>query len=197
MMATGTALDAETILAATEEVLRRYGPAKATVVDVARALGVSHAAVYRHFPSKSALREAVTRRWAARSYASLAAVAADTTLRPPERLRAWLNALFAIKRAKALDDPELLATYRVLVSEYSEVIAEHLAGLVGQVRGIVADGIAGGDFTAPDLDATALAVFEAATAYHHPAHVADWRRDGVEDRFAAICDLIVDGLRAR
>jgi AcrR family transcriptional regulator len=196
-MASGTALDAETILAATEEVLRRHGPAKATVVDVARALGVSHAAVYRHFPSKAALREAVTRRWSNRAYASLAAVAADTTLGPPERLRAWLEALFAAKRSTALDDPELLDTYRVLASDHSEVIAEHIAGLVGQLRSIIVDGIACGDFTLPDPYATALAVFEATTAYHHPAHVADWRRDGIEDRYAAICTLILDGLRTR
>ena len=37
---------------AAEEVLRRYGPPKATVVDVARALGVSHGSVYRHFPEQ-------------------------------------------------------------------------------------------------------------------------------------------------
>ena len=63
-MATET-LTAERILVAAEEVLRRYGPAKANVVDVARALGVSHGSVYRHFPSKAALRDAVTERWLA------------------------------------------------------------------------------------------------------------------------------------
>ncbi|MGH3503552.1 MAG: hypothetical protein ACRDQA_22030 [Nocardioidaceae bacterium] len=29
---------------------------------------MSHAAVYRHFPSKAALREAVTRRWLGSAY---------------------------------------------------------------------------------------------------------------------------------
>jgi AcrR family transcriptional regulator len=49
-------LTREDILSAAEEVLRRYGPAKTNVVDVARALNVSHGTVYRHFPSKAALR---------------------------------------------------------------------------------------------------------------------------------------------
>ena len=40
------------ILDATEQVLRRYGPDKATVVDVARRLGVSHGSVYRHFRAR-------------------------------------------------------------------------------------------------------------------------------------------------
>ena len=63
MPSTSPTLTAERILEATEEVLRRHGPAKATVVDVARALGVSHGSVYRHFRTKAALREAVTKRW--------------------------------------------------------------------------------------------------------------------------------------
>src|SRR5579859_2093653 len=56
-------LTPERILEVTEDVLRRFGLAKATVVDVARALDVSHGSVYRHFPSKASLREAVAKRW--------------------------------------------------------------------------------------------------------------------------------------
>src|SRR6266542_6249936 len=98
------ALTAERILEAAEEGLRRFGPAKANVVDVARALGVSHGSVYRHFPSKAALRDAVTERWLARVAAPLAAVAAEDGP-APERLRRWLDLLVASKRQRALDDP--------------------------------------------------------------------------------------------
>jgi len=38
-------LTAEAILDAAEEALRRFGPAKTSVVDVARALDVSHGSV--------------------------------------------------------------------------------------------------------------------------------------------------------
>ena len=68
------ALSTQAILDTAEEVLRRYGPAKASVVDVARALNVSHGSVYRHFPSKAALRDAVTERWLARVSEPLEAV---------------------------------------------------------------------------------------------------------------------------
>ena len=51
------------ILEAAEDVFRRFGPQKTTVVDVARALGVSHGSVYRHFDSKVALRDAVVEGW--------------------------------------------------------------------------------------------------------------------------------------
>ena len=53
------------------------------MLDVSRSLGVSHGSVYRHFPSKTALRDAVAERWLARVSAPLAMVAAeDGTLLP-------------------------------------------------------------------------------------------------------------------
>src|SRR5512143_1022055 len=110
------ALTPERILEAAEDVLRRFGPAKATVVDVARALGVSHGSVYRHFPSKAALRDAVTERWLAGVSAPLEAIAAETGP-APERLHRWFDLLIATKRRRALDDPELFATYHALAAE--------------------------------------------------------------------------------
>src|SRR5216683_2676984 len=68
-------LTPERILEVTEDVLRRFGLAKATVVDVARALDVSHGSVYRHFPSKASLREAVAKRWLDRVNAPLQKIA--------------------------------------------------------------------------------------------------------------------------
>src|SRR4249920_3230197 len=97
-MATET-LTAERILVTAEDVLRRYGPAKATVVDVARALGVSHGSVYRHFPSKAALRDAVLERWLGRVSTPLAAIVEEEGP-AAQRLRRWLDALIAVKQQK-------------------------------------------------------------------------------------------------
>jgi AcrR family transcriptional regulator len=56
-------LSVDRILAAAEAVLRRHGVEKTNVVDIARALGISHTNIYRHFPSKKALLDAVAVRW--------------------------------------------------------------------------------------------------------------------------------------
>ncbi|GAA1014744.1 TetR family transcriptional regulator [Acrocarpospora pleiomorpha] len=188
------ALDAETIMRATEDVLRRYGPAKATVVDVARQLGVSHAAVYRHFPSKAALREAVARRWLTRVYDDTVALAGSPRQSAAQRLTAWLMALHHAKVKAAIIDPELFATYRVLLEENSTATAEHISALVRGLAEIVADGVAAGAFASTDPAATARAIFQATTAFHHPAHVAEWQRPNHDRLLTDVCTLIVNGL---
>ncbi|MEU5630564.1 TetR/AcrR family transcriptional regulator [Streptomyces rishiriensis] len=194
---TSETLTAERILEATEEVLRRHGPAKATVVDVARALGVSHGSVYRHFRTKAALRAAVTKRWLDRTSETLAGISADETRAPEARLRDWLAALFEAKRRKAGDDPELFATYMVLTGETGEVVDEHLADLTGQLTRIVEAGVASGAFAAADPAASARAVFHATGRFHDPGYFEVWERPGVEDDFTALVDLLLRGLRAQ
>ena len=186
-------LTAERILEATEEVLRRHGPAKATVVDVARALGVSHGSVYRHFRTKAALREAVTKRWLDRTSEKLAVIVAGDG-DPEQRLRAWLAALFEAKRHKAGDDPELFATYTVLTDENGTAVGEHLADLTGQLTRIIEEGAGSGVFTAPDPAAAARAVFHATGRFHDPCYAREWQRPGIQEEFEAVMDLLVRGL---
>ncbi|MEU1813909.1 TetR family transcriptional regulator [Streptomyces roseifaciens] len=187
-------LTPERILEATEDVLRRFGPAKATVVDVARALGVSHGSVYRHFGSKAALREAVTQRWLDLSHAELSAVAdADGPAGP--RLRSWLAALFAVKRRKAGDDPELFATYMVLVGENSATVDRHIETMIGQLARIVESGVRSGEFAGTDPAATARALWDATNRFHDPAYAADWSLPGIDAAFDAVCDLLLRGLQ--
>src|SRR5215475_8675524 len=95
-------LSRDQILAAAEDVIRRFGPAKATVVDVARALGVSHTAIYRHVATKAELRDLVVGRWVEATMPPLRAIVA----RPGpalQRLRKLIDALIAVKRRRAAD----------------------------------------------------------------------------------------------
>ncbi|MDQ0813238.1 AcrR family transcriptional regulator [Streptomyces sp. B3I7] len=196
-MTTARPLDAEAILTATEAVLRRHGPEKATVRDVARALGVSHASVYRHFPSKAALREAVTRRFISRAHEGLGPLARDTRLAPPDRVRAWLTALFTCKRNMTCEDPELFATHRILVAEHRAAATDHVADLLEQLSGIITDGVRTGDFAPTDPTATARTLFDATMAYHHPAHAPEWQLPETEAALQSVCTLLIAGLTAR
>ena len=162
-----TPLTRERILEAAEDVLRRHGPQKANVVDVARALGVSHGSVYRHFPSKQALREAVTARWLAQFH---------ELLEPIEDPRQWVRTLHRAKRAKALEDPELFATYNALLEDHSDVVDEHVRTLIAQLTKLVGD--------------QATPIFHATTRFHHPAHAAAWADPETARELEAVLDLV-------
>ena len=138
-------LTPERILEVTEDVLRRYGLAKATVVDVARALDVSHGSVYRHFPSKASLREAVAKRWLDRANAPLQKIAEARARRRPG-WSAGCARMFAIKYKKVCDDPEMFATYLTLAQEACEVVKAHKERLVDQIAHILSDGVKQGVF---------------------------------------------------
>ena len=191
-----SALTAEQILVAAEDVLRRYGPAKATVVDVARELGVSHGSVYRHFPSKAALRDAVAEHWLARMSDPLEKVVASNTP-APQRIRRWVKQLSTAKRTMALEDPQLFATYHEIASGSRDVVRAHEATLVDQLTRIVADGMARGEL-ASDLTAAQAgqAAFHAFIWFCHPAHANEWGDAGVDKALDRVCTLVLDGLRA-
>jgi AcrR family transcriptional regulator len=188
-------LTPERILEVTEDVLRRFGLAKATVVDVARALDVSHGSVYRHFPSKASLRQAVAKRWLDRANAPLEEIAAASGP-APARLERWLRTMFAIKYKKVCDDPEMFATYLTLAQEACAVVRAHKERLVGQVAHILSDGVEQGVFHVADVEASARAVFDATIRFHHPAHSEEWSDPALPARIDAVLALLLRGLEA-
>ncbi len=192
---TDEALTAERILDATEEVLRRFGPAKATISDVARALGVSHGGVYRYFPSKALLRDAVIERWFTLEVNALTEIATRDSP-ASERLRSWFDHLIASKRRKAFEDPELFATYVELAAKSREVVKAHIDGLVEQVTQIIADGVVRGEFTTTDPVASAWAVFRATSLFQYPEHASRWSDPGIDSAFEGVWSLLLCGLTA-
>lgn len=190
---TESALTPERILDAAEEVLRRYGLAKATVVDVARFLEVSHGTIYRHFPSKAALRDAVAERWLHRVSTPLQAIANEPGS-ASERLHQWFRQLMTLKRQKVLNDPELFATYSAIAEEARDVVQAHVDELVQQVAQIIDSGISSQVFHVTDSHRVARAVFQATIRFHHPAHAMEWSDPNIDADFAQVWGLILAGL---
>jgi AcrR family transcriptional regulator len=189
-------LTPERILEVTEDVLRRFGLAKATVVDVARALDVSHGSVYRHFPSKASLRDAVAKRWLDRLNAPLQKIA-DASGPAPARLESWLRTLFSLKQAKVCEDPEMFQTYLTLAREACGAVRAHRERLAEQIEHILSDGIEQGVFEVTDIKTSARAIFDATIRYHHPAHAEEWSDPACAARIDALLTVLLRGLEAR
>ncbi|MDH5923555.1 TetR family transcriptional regulator [Vibrio splendidus] len=183
-------LTKEKILDASEIVLRKFGPRKTTVVDVARALDVSHGTVYRHFATKAELHEAITLRWLDRVTAPLT----EITNRPESaslKLREWFEALTAIKRRIFIGEPELFESYSSLAQQTPEhVKSKHINHLLQQVESILNDGVREGVFEIEDCTITARCFFFGTVRYHHPLHSPEWKSDTIEQEFTQLFSLL-------
>lgn len=184
------------ILDTAELLLRRHGPDKLTVVDVARVMEMSHGNVYRHVPSKAALRAAVIERWLERVALQTDEIA-GREIPADIRLAEWLTGLARIKQRKVVDDAELLSASAQIVRETPQVERDHSARLTAQVVKVLQDGLKDG--TLPGVgepQSMATAILNATFRFHHPDLVAT---GGPADQQMAalneVVSLIVGGLK--
>ena len=165
------------------------------MVDVARALGVSHTAVYKHVATKAELRDLVVGRWVEQTMPPLRAIAAEEGA-APARLRRLIDALIAVKRRRAADDPELFAAYLSLAADARSVVAAHVDELFSLAATVIAAGAKEGAFRAVDPAAAGRAVIFATSRFHHPAHAAEWADPRIDETYEDVWKLLMDGLRA-
>jgi AcrR family transcriptional regulator len=186
-------LTREQIVAAAKEALRRYGPAKMTVLDVAQALGVSHGSVYRHFPTKAALRAAVVQQDNELIERRLEAIAAGVG--PAlDRLHRLLLTLSEFKQNFAREDPELFETYCRVGTDGPRVASAHVELLVGLLDRVLAEGVAAGDVRPAAAAFGGRALFDATSRFHHPAQRESWADPQIGEDFERVWLLLRDGL---
>lgn len=122
----------------------QIGPDRLTTNDVAREVGVTQAAIFRHFPTKAELWSAVGEVIAARlAEAWQQALAANTT--PKDRLRALIAAqlrqIEAIPALPAiLHSRELNVDNANLRQRFRGILLQYQAHLVANLEGMIADG---------------------------------------------------------
>ena len=136
--------------------------------DVARAMGVSHAALYAHFEGRSALLDAVTARWLTETELALQAVC-DADRPPLERIERWLVERYRRKRGRALAEPEVYRAFDAAAALHKPHVRAHLAAIRGQLEALLA-AAALPHGTASEQTTLLL---EATAAFHHPKLIAD------------------------
>jgi AcrR family transcriptional regulator len=159
------------------------GSAQATLGSVARATGVGIGTLYRHFPTRESLFEAVYRREVDQLADLAEQLAVDTA--PLEALRSWLQAnihLVATKRG-------MVEALQLAASGSAELKAYSFDRLTAALALLLARGVEAGevrsDITAQDLLRTVIGVFYADVSQ-------DWQTAAIR-----IIDVFVDGLRRR
>lgn len=172
----------ERLLEAATQIFSQGGP-QASLEAVARLAGVGIGTLYRHFPTREALFEAVYRH----EVDHLADLAGElaTGSDPVEALRTWLHANVRLVAAKKgmIEGLQLVAHGSSELKAYSlERLTQAIALL--RERAVAADAIRA-DVTAEDLLRTLLGIF-------YSQGPVDWQPTALR-----MVDVFVDGLRKR
>jgi AcrR family transcriptional regulator len=164
-------LTAATILESAKAQIRRFGETKTNVTDVARDLGVSHAALYRFYRSKSAMMDAIVQE-AMDDEAQLAAQYIETDGPPTERLTAMLFDLHRRKRDRFVGDREIHDLYRRIVVDRPDMITTYAERITNLIERLIDKAVRRGEWHIDDINVAAGVVRDAVTVYVHPAFVA-------------------------
>jgi AcrR family transcriptional regulator len=186
------------LLAIAADHLARLGPKGVTVVAVAAEAGMTHANVYRYFPSKDALLDAVAGRWLRTVEAELARIA-DAPDPADDKIERLLTALATAQRETLTREPNLFAVHREATIASRPIARRHRVRLRNLVERVVEEGIGAGAFLARDRERAIAYIFDASYRFTHPAaiqHDSDVPSDLVNARLSTVIHGIQRVLRS-
>jgi AcrR family transcriptional regulator len=174
--------------------MREVGFDKVRLTDVARKLGVSHAALYAHFEDKAALFDAVSERWLTQIDDSLAAICKKRG-NPADKIVEWMLAFHRAKLAKVQHDPELYKSFDLTANLKKPYVRRHMETVRGQLVELATEAIAKRRLRGADPEAIATVLFESTMAFHHPKLVAAYAHEAREPVLRAVLDSVLRGLK--
>jgi AcrR family transcriptional regulator len=161
----------EKILVVAERLFRQIGYQKTTVADIAKELRMSPANVYRFFDSKKAIHEGV-----ARVMMGGVEEAAQAIMNRPgpatERMRELLTTVNRMNTERYVGDNKLHEMVEIAMEESWEVCVAHMQTITQTIAGVIAQGIASGEFASTDVPNAALCTCHAMIGYFHPQMIA-------------------------
>ncbi|MFV0280503.1 MAG: TetR/AcrR family transcriptional regulator [Rhodoblastus sp.] len=183
------------IVATAETLYREIGFQKTTVADIARALRMSPANVYRFFGSKAEINDAVARLVLSSILETSNAIAAGEGS-AAERLRALVRNNREKNADRLLGERKLHEMVEAALDEDWPIISEYVQTMRALMARIVADGVASGEFAPRDPGLAAALVQVATICYSHPRLMVE-----CADKPLPSCDEMIDfclgALRAR
>lgn len=183
----------EQIVAAAEEHFSRYGYAKTTVSDLAKAIGFSKAYIYKFFDSKQAIGEAICSKTLSAIVAAVeAAVAGANT--PTEKFRRMFKSLTATGVSLFFNERKLYDIAAAACGEgwpSARAYAERIRQILMDV---VREGRENGDFERKTpLDETVRAIYLVMQPYVNPL-LLQHNLDFVEEAPVQLSNLVLRSL---
>lgn len=200
-----TASDLETIklqiIETAESLFRQVGYAKTTVTDIAKALGMSQANIYRYFPSKASINEAICNRLVhnieSQCWESLVTDGSST-----ERLKRFILEYHRTVKNSIINEKRLYDMVAVAMDEHWSVIQGHSDRIKDLLRIIIEQGMSSGEFRKVDSSRMAKAVHESMAVFVYPSLLEHGindeengnGQDNLDEDLDQLLDLILHGL---
>jgi AcrR family transcriptional regulator len=165
------------ILETAEALFRRLGFAKTAVADIATDLGMSPANVYRFFPSKSAIVDAICQRCLSEVEEKAWAVARSKAPAGQRMERLFLEIL-AYHKENLLTEKRVHDMVLVAMEQNWNAILAHKEVMRTVVELILRDGIEAGEFESIDARETSHVLTRSLVGFCHPVLVAQSLQDG-------------------
>ncbi len=183
-------------IAVTAVKMREHGFDKVRLTDIAKELGLSHAALYAHFQDKTALFNAVSEQWLLKIDESLEAACLQVK-EPTEKILDWMLTLHRAKLAKVLHDPELYKAYDLSATGRPAYVERHMDSMRRQMVELVKEAVAARRLRDADPEAMAEMLQEALIAFHHPKLVAQHLGEEREPLLVLILESVLKGLNLK
>ena len=173
--------------------MRKQGFDKVRLTEIAKELGVSHAALYAHFKDKTALLDAVSETWLLEIDESLEAVCRKAK-EPTEKILMWMLTLHRAKVGKVMHDPELYKAFDLSTAVAKPFAKRHMETMQVQLVGLVNEAIEKRRLKNADAEMMAKILQESLMAFHHPKLVAQHINEKREPLLKLVLESVLRGL---
>jgi AcrR family transcriptional regulator len=188
----------ETILRAAAERILHYGYGKTTMSEIAGDCSMSAGNIYRFYPSKIDIAEAMTRKFADESNEAFRQIVRDTARSSTGKLYDFFN--FRLERTFRLFErnPKLMELAEIMARERPEYLAEEYAQERRFVEQILEAGETAGDIVLQDgVTITADLVQCATMKFRFPQLWTTEKLSALQFELDGILRLLFTGLAAR
>jgi AcrR family transcriptional regulator len=182
----------ERILITAERLFREIGYQKTTVADIAKALQMSPANVYRFFDSKKSINAGVARRLMGQVEQVSHAIA--TRQGGAEgRLRELLATVHRMNSDRYVGDSKMHEMVAVAMEENWDVCKAHMEYIPRLIAEVIGSGVASGEFRVADVRTAAMCTCAAMVRFFHPQLIAE-SADKPGPTLDQMIDFVIAGL---
>ncbi len=159
------------IIAQAERFFRTFGYQKTTVADIAKALKMSPANIYRFFDSKKSINEAVALQLMAEVEAALQEIVSSPEP-APVRFARYARTVYEMNASRYVADRMMHEMVAVALDESWSIVQGHILRLHEMMARIIADGVAAGDFAVEDPLVASRCIHAGLIKFCHPQMIA-------------------------